>query len=669
MALDWAHAKVGLIADIAATVRPGKPRPGSVQLPVALRMRSPAASAFVIALAFLLLAQVIHLRADAAGAAPAYSSAVPLAQTEPTNLPWPIGLVQQSLTTVGGNGTYAWSVIAGALPPGISLRTDLPSFFTSDASAGLIGVATTPGTYNFTLRVTSNGETADKAETMIISALRLRDSDLPDAFVGAPYSYTFGALGNAGAVTFSSIAVPAGMTLSTAGVLSGTPTSPGFVSIQFNLSDGVDTQFRSYGLTVSPINVAAAGPAPAVLPNITQNVAYSTTVTASGGTGGYTYTASGLPGGLGINATTGVISGTTNFFTGRYQVNITAKDSSNSSYTKRMAITVVGPAATLPTFGSALFVDDFTVGVPLSRTVSVSGGAAPYAWSVTGLPAGMSSRTGSGVASDFTTPGDVELFGAPAAAGTFNVTVTATDGNGASVTNTFPLKVGTLFQTDLLVNGQMGVPYQGTARVVGGTPPYTMALVSGSTFPAGLNINAGTQVVNGTPTEAGFFFSQFTFTDSASQVLRMQNGYSISSGGSGGVNIGSGASLNPATTNTAYSNQLTGSGGTLTWTLTGGALPTGLSLSSTGNISGTPTVSGIYTFTIRATDNANAANFAARVYTLNVTPLTITTTSPLPFGNVTVPLHEIARRYGRHRSIHLDDPAVQFRSARTRAGG
>lgn len=589
---------------------------------------------FVLSLAFL-LAQVIHLRADA-GSPATRSSAVPLAQTQPTNLPWPIGLVQQSLTTVGGNGTYTWSVIAGALPPGISLRTDLPSFFTSDASAGLIGVATTPGTYNFTLRVTSNGEIADKAETMIISALRLRDPELPAAFAGAPYSYTFGPLGNAGAVTFSSISVPAGMTLSAAGVLSGMPTSPGQTSVQFNLSDGVDTQFRSYSLPVESINVTAAGPAPAVLPNITQNVAYSTTVTASGGTGGYTYTASGLPGGLSINTTTGVISGTTNFNTGRYQVNITAKDSSNTSYTRRMAITVVGPAATLPTFGTALFVNDFTVGVPLSRTVSVSGGAAPYAWTVTGLPAGLSYRTGSGVASDFTTPGDLEIFGAPATAGTSIVTISATDGNGASVTNTFPLKVGTLFQTDLLVNGQMGVPYAKTARVVGGTPPYTMALVSGSGFPSGLNINAATQLVNGTPAEAGFFFSQFTFTDSAAQTLRMQNGYSIGTAGSGSVNINTGAALNPATTNVAYTNNLSGSGGTLIWTLTNGTLPTGLSLSSTGSITGTPTVSGVYTFTIRATDNANAANFAARVFTLNVTPLTVTTSSPLPYGNVGV---------------------------------
>src|SRR5687768_12084318 len=62
-----------------------------------------------------------------------------------------IGQLETSLSATGGDGTnYAWSVILGSLPPGVSIRTDKPSFFPPGASAGLIGVATTPGTYNFT---------------------------------------------------------------------------------------------------------------------------------------------------------------------------------------------------------------------------------------------------------------------------------------------------------------------------------------------------------------------------------------------------------------------------------------------------------------------------------------------------------------------------------------
>ena len=81
-----------------------------------------------------------------------------------------IGQIETALSATGGNGTYAWSVVAGSLPPGLAVRTDKPFFFQSSASAGLIGVATTPGSYNFTLRVTSGGQTVDQASTLKVTA-------------------------------------------------------------------------------------------------------------------------------------------------------------------------------------------------------------------------------------------------------------------------------------------------------------------------------------------------------------------------------------------------------------------------------------------------------------------------------------------------------------------
>ena len=77
-----------------------------------------------------------------------------------------IGQLETSLSATGGNGTYAWSIVAGSLPPGLAVRTDTPSYFQSSASAGLIGVATTPGEYPFTVRVTSASAIADQASTL-----------------------------------------------------------------------------------------------------------------------------------------------------------------------------------------------------------------------------------------------------------------------------------------------------------------------------------------------------------------------------------------------------------------------------------------------------------------------------------------------------------------------
>src|SRR5439155_19991678 len=135
-------------------------------------------------------------------------TAPPVFQSQGSNFgPFSIGQIETALSATGGNGTYAWSVVAGSLPPGLAVRTDKPSFFQSSASAGLVGVATTPGTYNFTLRVTSGGQTADQACTLKVTGLTVKDgnhfNDVPDAFVGEAYSYTLTALNAAGATTWT----------------------------------------------------------------------------------------------------------------------------------------------------------------------------------------------------------------------------------------------------------------------------------------------------------------------------------------------------------------------------------------------------------------------------------------------------------------------------------
>src|SRR4029078_13010222 len=64
--------------------------------------------------------------------------------------------IPSSATGGGGDGTYTWSIVAGTLPPGLALRTDPGMVFPQNAAAGLIGVATTPGTYNSHLRDSSS---------------------------------------------------------------------------------------------------------------------------------------------------------------------------------------------------------------------------------------------------------------------------------------------------------------------------------------------------------------------------------------------------------------------------------------------------------------------------------------------------------------------------------
>jgi len=193
----------------------------------------------------------------------------------------------------------------GTLPPGVSLRMrpDLEPWFWSEASAGLIGVATVPGTYSFTLRVTSGASHAERLCTVKVTLFRSNDDyQLPDAFVGRPYTYTLTAAGNAGAVTFASDnpSLPPWLTLDQSGMISGTPTQSGTTT---SLLDGRWHGLRGPGY--EPRSLRHRRHESGQLPNALQNAPYAAQVTAAGGTGPYTFTHSGgLSGGLTLDPAT-----------------------------------------------------------------------------------------------------------------------------------------------------------------------------------------------------------------------------------------------------------------------------------------------------------------------------------------------------------------------------
>jgi hypothetical protein len=101
-------------------------------------------------------------------------------------------------------------------------------------------------------------------------------------------------------------------------------------------------------------------------------------------------------------------------------------------------------------------------------------------------------------------------------------------------------------------------------------------------------------------------------------------------------------SLPDATLNAPYSAPVTATGGVppLKWTLSSGTLPKGLALGSsttdTVNITGTPTVAGVYTVTVTVTDADGASNTSVP-FQIVVSSLALTTTSPLPAGTVDAP--------------------------------
>ncbi len=99
--------------------------------------------------------------------------------------------------------------------------------------------------------------------------------------------------------------------------------------------------------------------------------------------------------------------------------------------------------------------------------------------------------------------------------------------------------------------------------------------------------------------------------------------------------------LTPGTAGTPYpATQLMASGGTspYTFNVQVGALPTGMNLSPSGLLDGTPTVFGSFNFTVRATDNT-ASCFGEQAYTLTINqpcPTIIVDPTSMPNGTVGV---------------------------------
>ena len=170
---------------------------------------------------------------------------------------------------------------------------------------------------------------------------------------------------------------------------------------------------------------------PASLPNGTQGVAYGPiTVTATGGTTPYSWGATGLPAGVTINPTTGVISGTPTA-TGTFNVTVTVTDSTTPTAqtdTQNYTFDIVGAGTLIITTGQNLA--GGTEGTAYSANITAANGTGAHTWSVTAgaLPAGVTLGA--------STTATVAISGTPTANGTFNFTIQVTDSSAPVQTDT-----------------------------------------------------------------------------------------------------------------------------------------------------------------------------------------------------------------------------------------
>ncbi len=242
------------------------------------------------------------------------------------------------------------------------------------------------------------------------------------------------------------------------------------------------------GASPVPLSISPATPPT----SWTVNRAYpSTTFTATGGDGHYAWSATGLPSGMAINTTTGVLSGTPTVV-GTATVTITVNDALGDDPDTQSFSLAIRAAPSITTSSP---LPDGKQGLGYSTTLAGSGGATPYSWAATGLPAGIGIDAGTGV-----------ISGTPTAAGTATVAVTLTDASGATATKSLTLVVA--------------VPVAGPAIS-------SVTLANGTGTPGRLDQGDTVTVVFSAQMDVSDFCSAWS-SDTSNQTLNARNNVTVS---------------------------------------------------------------------------------------------------------------------------------------------
>jgi len=310
----------------------------------------------------------------------------------------------------------------------------------------------------------------------------------------------------------------AGLSGSACGTFAGTTTSaatynaPSSVSANLNITV---TATSVADTTKSSSAVVIVSPPPGIttttLTNATPNAYYIATLQATGGAGTLTWSVSSgaLPTGLSLSSS-GAISGDPTV-SGTFTFTVQATDSSAAqsgpaSAQAQLSLTVVTVVAI-----STTSLPPGSEGIAYLAGIGASGGTPPYTWSLaTGsLPSGLTMQPSSGV-----------ISGSPGSQGNFTFTVAAQDSSPTpqTATQSLTLAIGAPGPLDIttsaLLDGTVNTPYNATLAAVGGTPPYTWSLPTG-TLPPSVSLNAFTGALTGTPSSAGTAYFTAMVADSS----------------------------------------------------------------------------------------------------------------------------------------------------------
>jgi hypothetical protein len=333
------------------------------------------------------------------------------------------------------------------------------------------------------------------------------------------------------------------------------------------------------------------------IPALVQGVPYRFNFNAAGtGPLAYAITAGTLPDGLTLYPASGILLGTPTG-AGAYDFTVTATNpcgSSNQQYTGTIS------AGCVPVRILSADLPDPSQGIAYTFTI-LSSGTGPKTWTLASgtLPAGLSLNGSTGV-----------ISGTPTVSGPYRFEIAVSNACGSDRVEYDGVITGVCVSVAITSgdppNPTVGVFYTFTFTATG-TGPRTWSVAGGS-LPLGITLNSATGVISGIPTTSAGYSWDIQVSNPCPSSANRATGVVVSAA-CVPVVITTPSIATPVI-GVAYSASQSASGtAPVTWSISAGALPTGLTLNtSTGAITGTPTTPGAYTFTSTATNACGVAN-------------------------------------------------------------
>lgn len=353
--------------------------------------------------------------------------------------------------------------------------------------------------------------------------------------------------------------------------------------------------------------------APGTLPYGVVGNGYSAIINSNGSPNTtWNLVAGSFPPGLAITSagSSATVEGTPTT-TGTYPFTVSATDPQRNGATtsQQFSITIVQmlPPSPLP---------NAAINAPYSETFTMSLGG-NFIWQSLNPPPGLTMNL------------QGTLSGSPTMTGTFTFNVTATPIEtvnfvGPPVSAEFQLTVipGLVFTSSVILpNGVAGQNYSYPLLAAGGTQPYTFSLepsgVIQNVLPPNLTLSSG-GLISGIPTSAGYYGVTIDLTDANKITISAYFQLTIAPP----LLITTPSPLSTATLQAGYPQSITVTGGNPPYTFSlakgSGPIPPGMTFQSNGSFTGSPTVTGLYTFTVLTTDSAGYT--ATKQFQLTVAP-------------------------------------------------